>query len=85
MNDKFWTKKYETNKIGWDLGEVSPPLKSYFDQLENKELKVLIPGVGNAYEAEYLFNLGFQNVFVVDLSKVALENLKKRVPKFPDS
>lgn len=85
LSEDFWENKYKTNKIGWDLGEVSPPLKAYFDQLENKELKILIPGGGNSYEAEYLFNNGFKNIYVVDLSKTALENIKKRVPNFPKS
>ncbi|CAM1334561.1 methyltransferase domain-containing protein [Tenacibaculum aestuariivivum] len=83
LSESFWDNKYLNNKIGWDLGEISPPLKMYFDQLKNKELKILIPGGGNSYEAEYLFNNGFKNVFVVDLSKTALENIKKRVPNFP--
>lgn len=30
------------------------PLKVYFDQLTNKDLKILIPGGGNSHEAEYL-------------------------------
>lgn len=85
LSEEFWNNKYKTNKIGWDLGEVSPPLKTYFDQLENKEIKILIPGGGNSYEAEYLFNQGFNNVFVVDLSEIALENIKKRFPNFPAS
>ena len=59
--------------------------KEYFDQIENKEIKILIPGGGNSYEAEYLHNLGFKNVFVVDLSKTALDNIKQRVPSFPTS
>ena len=80
-----WDNRYKTNDIGWDLGEVSSPLKAYFDQLEDKNLKILIAGAGNAYEAEYLFNNGFTNVFVVDLSKTALENLKKRVPNFSEN
>lgn len=85
LSQNFWTNKYETNKIGWDLGEVSPPLKNYFDQLQNKELKILIPGGGNSYEAEYLFNKGFHNVYVVDIAKQPLNNIKLRVPDFPDS
>ena len=85
LSKDFWENKYKTNKIGWDLGEVSPPLKAYFDQLENKGLKILIPGGGNSYEAEYLYNIGFKNVYVVDLSEIALENIKKRVPNFPNS
>ena len=85
LSEKAWDHRYLKNDIGWDLGEVSLPLKNYFDQLENKELKILIPGGGNSYEAEYLFNKGFSNVFVVDLSKTALDNIKKRVPNFPSS
>lgn len=85
LSENFWTNKYETNKIGWDLGEVSPPLKNYFDQLQNKELKILIPGGGNSYEAEYLFNNGFKNVYVVDIAKQPLKNIKLRVPDFPES
>lgn len=85
LSEKFWEKKYETQKIGWDLGVVSPPLKFYFDQLTNKELKILIPGGGNSYEAEYLFNNGFKNVSVVDICHNPLENLKDRVPSFPEN
>lgn len=85
LSDKTWDNRYLQNDIGWDLGEVSTPLKNYFDQLENKDCKILIPGGGNSYEAEYLFNLGFKNVHVIDLSKTALENIKKRVPNFPTS
>tara|TARA_R110002050_G_scaffold3484_1_gene18370 strand:+ start:1566 stop:2144 length:579 start_codon:yes stop_codon:yes gene_type:complete len=85
LSADFWNDKYKNNKVGWDLGEVSPPLKAYFEQLENKDLKVLIPGGGNSYEAEYLFNNGFKNVFVVDVSKIALANIKNRVPDFPEN
>ncbi|WP_439131202.1 methyltransferase domain-containing protein [Polaribacter sp.] len=85
LSENFWTNKYETNKIGWDLGEVSPPLKAYFDQLKNKDLKILIPGGGNSYEAEYLFNNGFKNVYVIDIAKQPLQNIKLRVPDFPEA
>tara|TARA_B110000046_G_scaffold184324_1_gene222517 strand:- start:1775 stop:2359 length:585 start_codon:yes stop_codon:yes gene_type:complete len=85
LSEFFWESKYIKNKIGWDLGEVSPPLKTYFDQLTNKDLKILIPGGGNSYEAEYLFNRGFNNTYVVDVSKTALDNIKNRVPEFPSS
>lgn len=83
LSEDFWDKKYKTNKTGWDLGEISNPLKMYFDQLTNKNLKILIPGGGNSYEAEYLFQLGFTNVYVIDLSLTAIENIKKRIPDLP--
>lgn len=84
LSEEFWDKKYKVNDIGWDLGNVSPPLKSYIDQLNDRSVKILIPGGGNSYEAEYLFANGFKNVFVTDISKTALNNLKIRVPQFPN-
>ncbi len=84
LDARFWTAKYKNQETGWDLGQVSPPLKAYFDQLKDKGLKILIPGGGNSYEAEYLHAQGFKNVYVADLSETPLLNLKRRVPTFPD-
>lgn len=83
LSKEFWSQRYANETTGWDLGHVSTPLREYFDQLTNKHLRILIPGCGNAYEAEYLWKLGFQNVHVVDLSEHPLENLKARCPDFP--
>ncbi len=79
----FWQEKYTSNNIGWDIGSISTPLKEYFDQLKDKNIKILIPGAGNAYEAEYLHKLGFKNVHVIDWAKTALDGLAKRVADFP--
>ncbi len=84
LDARFWTAKYINQETGWDLGQVSPPLKAYFDQLKDKDLKILIPGGGNSYEAEYLHAQGFKKVYVADLSEPPLLNLKRRVPTFPD-
>ncbi|WP_299782353.1 SAM-dependent methyltransferase [uncultured Formosa sp.] len=83
LTETFWNTKYKNNDIGWDLGAVSPPLKTYIDQLTNKDLRILIPGGGNSHEAEYLHRNGFKNVYVIDISVIALDNLKHRVPTFP--
>lgn len=85
LDGAFWENRYQEDTARWDLGEISRPLKEYIDQLENKELKILIPGAGNSYEAEYLFNKGFKNVFVADLAASPLKNIKTRVPDFPDA
>ncbi len=79
----YWSKRYEEERTGWDLGSPSLPLKSYIDQLEDKNLKILIPGAGNAYEAEYLFREGFKNVYVMDISAIPLNAFRKRIPEFP--
>jgi len=85
LDKEYWTKRYTENETGWDIGAVSTPLKMYIDQLRDKNLKILIPGAGNAYEAEYLFNEGFKNVTVVDISEEPLKNIKTRIPNFPES
>jgi methyl halide transferase len=82
--EQYWTDRYENQSTGWDIGAPSLPLKTYIDQLVDKSLKVLIPGAGNAYEAEYLVEQGFTNVFVMDISKNPLDNFRKRNPDFPE-
>lgn len=79
----FWENRYSNNETGWDTGSVSTPLKEYFDTLSDKEIKILIPGAGNAHEAEYLHIKGFKNVYVLDIAEAPLENLRKRLPDFP--
>lgn len=82
-NINYWQNRYLDKQTGWDLGVVSPPLKAYFDQLSNKDIKILIPGAGNAYEAEYLHQQGFTQVYILDWAEEALNNFLKRVPEFP--
>jgi len=83
--EKYWTTRYKENRTGWDIGYPSTPIKEYIDQLDDKEIKILIPGAGNAYEAEYIYNKGFNNISVLDISKLPLKSLKRRVVDFPDS
>ena len=85
LDKSYWEDRYLTNQIGWNIGFPSTPLKSYIDQLEDKSISILIPGAGNSYEAEYLWNQGFKNTYVLDIAKQPLENLKKRVSDFPDA
>ena len=82
LTPDYWQNRYLENQTGWDLGAVSPPLKTYFDQLNQLEMKVLIPGCGKAYEAEYLHRKGFKNVFVADIAQAPILEFKQRVPDF---
>ncbi len=83
FNKSYWDSRYAQQQTGWDVGEITTPLKEYFDQLKDKNLRILVPGAGNGYEVEYLFNNGFTNVTVVDLSEQPLRNLRLRLPLFP--
>lgn len=83
LNPEFWSQRYKEGTTGWDLGVVSPPIKAYIEQLTNKDLKILIPGCGNAHEGEYLRALGFQNVHLLDYAPEALQEFSERNPDFP--
>ena len=80
----FWSEKYQTGQTGWDIGEVSPPIQAYIDQLSSKNISILIPGAGNSYEAAYLFEQGFRDISVVDIAQEPLDNIKQRTPEFPE-
>jgi len=79
---KRWNNRYINGQTGWDIGYPSTPLKEYIDTLDDKKLKILIPGCGNAYEAEYLLEQGFADVTVIDIAAFALKGFSERVPSF---
>lgn len=83
LDSTFWNNRYASQETGWDIGAPSTPLKEYIDQLEDKTLRILIPGCGNAHEAEYLHQKGFTNVFLLDIAPLALEQFTERTPSFP--
>lgn len=83
FDESYWSARYREGQTGWDAGSITTPLKAYFDQLTDREIEILIPGAGQAHEAEYLHRRGFLKVSVLDLSRAPLENLKTRVPEWP--
>lgn len=72
---EYWDDLYNNRQTNWDIGYPSTPLKTYVDQLTNKDLSVLIPGCGHGYEAEYLLQQGFTQVTVADISPILTERL----------
>ncbi|MCH2044002.1 MAG: TPMT family class I SAM-dependent methyltransferase [Saprospiraceae bacterium] len=83
LDQEYWENRWQNAETGWDAGSATSPFISYFETIQNKQLKVLIPGCGNAHEAAYLHEQGFENVYVCDWAKEPLANLKNRLPSFP--
>jgi len=83
INKEYWENLYKNKTLGWDIGNISPPLKEYFNQLTNKDIKILVPGAGNGYEASFLIDKGFTNTYYLDYSEGAINNFKKLNPNFP--
>ncbi len=83
---EYWDSYYEgSRRVGWDVGYVSTPLKEYFDQITDKSLKILVPGAGSGWEAEYLYKAGFLNTYILDFSMEAIRRFRERCPEFPQN
>jgi thiopurine S-methyltransferase len=81
---EFWNERYRNGHTGWDLGVASAPLAAYLKGIKDTSKRLLIPGAGNAWEAELALNLGFTQCYVVDISSEAIARFKQRVPQFPE-
>ena len=79
----YWQGRYDDGTDAWDIGAPSTPLKEYIDQLTNKDLRILIPGCGPAWEGQYLHELGFRNVWLMDLTGGPFAKFLQRCPDFP--
>ncbi|KIA85675.1 methyltransferase domain-containing protein [Flavobacterium sp. AED] len=84
LDAAYWEAQYETKATGWDLGKISPPLQTYIDTIENKNIAILIPGCGNSYEAEYLLEQGFTNISVIDIAPTLVNVLKEKFKNNPN-
>jgi SAM-dependent methyltransferase len=78
LDEQFWTHRYLLGQTGWDIGYPSVPLLEYINQLSCKELKILIPGCGNAYEAAFLLEKGFTDVTLLDISAELVRRIRQR-------
>lgn len=74
----FWNQRWEQNETGWDIGHASPALVEYMNQYKNKDASILIPGCGNAYEAEYLAANAYTDITLIDISPKACETLQTK-------
>lgn len=85
LNKTYWEQRYHDQNTGWDIGEASEPLKTYINRIENKLIKILIPGCGNAYEFDYLKQNGFNDVYVLDVAKNLVDSLKNKNPEIDEN
>ncbi|MCE2611596.1 TPMT family class I SAM-dependent methyltransferase [Flavobacteriaceae bacterium D16] len=83
LDKTYWEERYQENRQGWDIGHISTPIKAYIDQLEDTSLKILIPGAGRGYEAQYLHQKGFNQTYVADIASQPLQHIREVCPGFP--
>lgn len=83
LDKDYWEQRWAEGQTGWDTRSATEPIRAYFDQVKNKNAKILIPGCGNAHEAIYLFEQGFKNVYICDWAVAPLKAFAEKVPNFP--
>ena len=84
LDKNYWQNRYLNRQTAWDAGQITPPIQTFFDQLEARDCRILIPGCGNAHEAAYLHNKGFHQVFLCDWASKPLANFAQQYPGFPE-
>ena len=80
---EYWNQRYRQNQTGWDIGHAAPALVEFAQHIPNKNISVLIPGCGNAYEAEALLKMGFYNITLLDIAPMLTEALRNRLKQTP--
>lgn len=85
MNSTYWSERYQNSDTSWNAKQITTPIKDYIDQLDDKDLRILIPGVGHGHELAYLHGLGFEDVTAVDIAPEPLAYIKKQLVDFPEN
>ncbi len=75
LTPAYWTERYRASRDGWDLGGANLGLLEEVTSRVNPTQRVLIPGAGRGYEAEWLWQAGYDQVYVCDWSELALARL----------
>ncbi|MGE0371116.1 MAG: thiopurine S-methyltransferase [Gammaproteobacteria bacterium] len=75
MDAGFWHRKWETNEIGFHVGEANPHLVGYFSALTlEKGDRVFLPLCGKTLDIAWLLASGYR-VVGAELSGIAIEQL----------
>lgn len=82
LNSEFWNNRYLQNETGWDTGAPSPALVLYAERFST-DAEILIPGCGNAYEAEYLLQKSFTGITLLDISPVLTAAVAEKLKAYP--
>ncbi len=75
-----WQGHYESNDLGWDLGQVAPPFVKLWQEEKLPVGKVLVPGCGRGHEVVFLAENGFE-VTAIDFSEGAVTYLENALNK----
>lgn len=78
LDKNYWDKRWQNGQTGWDIGYASPAIIQFMETYPDPSAKILIPGCGNAYEAEALSDIGFKDITLVDISAHAVKQINAK-------
>jgi SAM-dependent methyltransferase len=84
LDQHYWDQRWQKGETGWDIGQASPALMKYAAQITDKSQRILIPGCGNAYEAEALALMGFSDIHILDISPTLTQQLRQRLASYAE-
>lgn len=76
--ENVWTTK-KSNEVSWYQEYPQTSINLILPTNPSKDAKIIDVGGGDSNLAETLFDLGFKNITVLDISANALERAKKRL------
>ena len=83
QNREYWSERWQQGATGWDMRQASPPLIGFMQQYGRPEAQVLIPGCGNAYEADWLLAHGYTHLTLLDIAPEPVAVLQERYAGSP--
>lgn len=84
LDSSFWDLRWLNKQTGWDLGAPAPAIVKFFqDHPLPLNTRILIPGCGNAWEAEALAERGYLNITLCDISPTLCDILQDRFAHYP--
>ncbi|MFN9709985.1 MAG: methyltransferase domain-containing protein [Bacteroidota bacterium] len=84
LDQTYWDTRWEKGETGWDIGYAATAITEYMSKYPDKNAAILIPGCGNAYEAEWLATQGFTNITLIDIAPKAVARLKEKFQNTPE-
>jgi len=78
LDSDYWQNLWVAQRTQWDIGYASPAIIDFMAQYPDKHASVLIPGCGNAYEAQALLDMGYTSLTLLDIAPKAIEILQNR-------
>lgn len=84
MSEKkeHWEKVFATkqeNEVSWFQQKPETSINFFIDNAIAKDAKIIDIGGGDSYLIDNLLELGYSNLFLLDISENAIERIKKRL------